>query len=449
MKGIVADIEKNQMIVLTNTGDFVKLHRKAGVNIGDEINIHKKPLQQLYRSLTAIAASILILAIMGTGAYAYYAPYSYVSVDINPGVNIVLNRFERAIEIKMISSDIILSDKEVQMLKNKRIGEVVSGILEQAADKGLITNYKENDVMIAVSSSSKTSADKLLTEINERAIKELSKISSRYEVLVEKTDMKSYKKSINENVSPGKAILAGKIQAMEPGIKITDPEKLNISEAMDLLKNKETKKDIKEQQKQNKPGNTPVIEETGNQNNNKTKKNEEKIKDSKEETKKSNKQEQQQKQQDKKQNSKETKQQEEKKINNKKETNKDVKPAVVPVISNSSSSAIQKNVQKKVEQSPGKNEKKSNAKETDKKETKAVTAPAINVDTGNSAPSKASENNSQKNIKANDNKEKQEESKIKENKKEENKNKKEENKNPQSNNKNTSNNKNNSKSNKK
>src|SRR4051794_1234883 len=99
MKGIVAEIRGNHMIVIAKNGDFSKCKKLPNCDIGDEVNIPERNMKTIYKSLSAVAASFLILAMLSSGVYAYYTPYSYVSVDINPSLEFSVNRFEKVIGV--------------------------------------------------------------------------------------------------------------------------------------------------------------------------------------------------------------------------------------------------------------------------------------------------------------------------------------------------------------
>lgn len=59
---------------------------------------HRKMLPQAPLSRKVLAFCIVIAFIAGTGTYSwFYKPVSYISIDINPSIELALNRFDRVI----------------------------------------------------------------------------------------------------------------------------------------------------------------------------------------------------------------------------------------------------------------------------------------------------------------------------------------------------------------
>ncbi|HYE12754.1 MAG TPA: anti-sigma factor domain-containing protein, partial [Patescibacteria group bacterium] len=74
MKGIIAEVHGSYMIVIAKNGNFIKCKKLPNCNIGDEINIPARNMNSIYKKLTTVAASFLILAMLSSGVYAYYTP---------------------------------------------------------------------------------------------------------------------------------------------------------------------------------------------------------------------------------------------------------------------------------------------------------------------------------------------------------------------------------------
>jgi len=236
MKAVVAEIDKRQMIVITDKGDFVKVKRQMSVTIGDEIELKQKMTHLTYRRMAGMAACLLMCICLSTGVYAYYTPYSYVSVDINPSIALSLNRFERVISVNPLNEDAVSLLKDTENLKNQDIDEALSEIIKSALKKGYIDAKAENQIMVVVSAKNSKKEDKLASTVNTTAAKELSKVNNNYGVTVEKTNVLNYKAALSNKMSPGKEILAEKLREVIPEIKDEEIRNMSVKEAVHLIK---------------------------------------------------------------------------------------------------------------------------------------------------------------------------------------------------------------------
>lgn len=63
---------------------------------------HRNP----YRALRYVMAVICIFLLAGTGGYAVYRkPVSYISIDVNPSIELAVNRFDRVVSAKGYNED--------------------------------------------------------------------------------------------------------------------------------------------------------------------------------------------------------------------------------------------------------------------------------------------------------------------------------------------------------
>jgi len=152
--GIVLQLEKNKAILMTATGEFVKVKitskaPKAGETYTGKI--YKK--NNLMKYATAVACLLLIF-LSGSGAYAYYSPVSTVQVSINPSMELKLNRFNRIIKYVPLNKDgeVLLSHLNI---KNITIENGLYKIVEEAKKENFINdNYIKAGKIISISITS-------------------------------------------------------------------------------------------------------------------------------------------------------------------------------------------------------------------------------------------------------------------------------------------------------
>jgi len=235
VKAIVAEIDKKQMIVLTDKGDFIKVKRQLSLGIGDEIELKPQKINLTYRRLASIAACFLACIFLSTGVYAYYTPYSYVSVDINPSIALSLNRFERVISVNPLNEDAVNLIKNTKGLKNKDIDDALSAIIKSASEEGYIDEQMENQIMVVVSAKNLKQEEELADMVTIAATNQLSKVNNNFGVMVEKASVKSYKEALSNKMSPGKEILADRLREVSPEIKDEEVRNMSVREVVHLI----------------------------------------------------------------------------------------------------------------------------------------------------------------------------------------------------------------------
>jgi hypothetical protein len=159
MKGIVMEVEEKDLLVMKKTGEFIKMKKESqSVRVGQEISFSsiKGNRKRVARRLTALAASFLIFVGAGAGGYAYYTPKGYVDVDINPGIEMGYNRWDKVIKVTGVNVDGETVLNVAGNLKNKGVGTAVKMILEAAEEENFLIDGSENFVNLLVSGKNKS-----------------------------------------------------------------------------------------------------------------------------------------------------------------------------------------------------------------------------------------------------------------------------------------------------
>ena len=242
MKAIIVEVKGKYAAVLTDDGIVSKI-KNRNYEIGQEIVI-KNNSNKLIRMSVAAAAAIMIFA---TPAWAYLAPYSYVSIDVNPSFEFLINRFDRVLTVKGFNDDgrELSKDINIDGLKNKEIQSAVKSVLNELKSKGYIIEGEEDSVIIATSSKSEakkdTLSEKIRTVVNEKAAPEQTEDTE-----VETIQTKESKKSEN----------TGKLEVREESATqqkeaIEEPEELTDDNNLKNLEKqeKQEKQDNSEEQK--------------------------------------------------------------------------------------------------------------------------------------------------------------------------------------------------------
>ena len=100
MKGIVLEIRGKTAAVLREDGVIVTTRQKCAVGDTIELKAEKVRFPGNAARNIAAAAAVFVLVGAGGGVYTYQnvSACSYVSLDVNPSMEFVLNRRNRVIE---------------------------------------------------------------------------------------------------------------------------------------------------------------------------------------------------------------------------------------------------------------------------------------------------------------------------------------------------------------
>jgi len=108
---------------------------------------------QFYQKLAIAACLVFIVGAMSlTGYYYYQYPANYLDIDINPSLELDVNRFDRVVNVKYFNEDAknLIEESELCGCKSE---EAVSLVLEAANLSGYISQDETTVVSLAVCSN--------------------------------------------------------------------------------------------------------------------------------------------------------------------------------------------------------------------------------------------------------------------------------------------------------
>lgn len=115
----------------------------------------------IYKTILAVCTMLLLVA--GIGGYSYLqTPVSYVSIDVNPSIELALNRFDRVVSATGFNKDgeAVLENLS---LKGSTYTEAIDQILESAGMEPYLTEAAE--LVFTVAASDDEKEDMLLSGI--------------------------------------------------------------------------------------------------------------------------------------------------------------------------------------------------------------------------------------------------------------------------------------------
>lgn len=135
----------------------------------------KKPSKSFGFMLSAAMACCMMICLSAFGVYSvFFQKISYISIDVNPSIELSLNRLNRVVSAKALNDD---GEKIISQLniENKTYEEALRAVLDAEETAG----YLENDplVSIAVYSENKATNDMLYRTLNDTVA---DTVSSQY-----------------------------------------------------------------------------------------------------------------------------------------------------------------------------------------------------------------------------------------------------------------------------
>ena len=208
MKAVIVEIRGNHAAALSDDG-IVRQVKNRRYEVGQEILMEGQPRRRtvLIRRCACAAA---VFIIWSTSAWAYYTPYSYVSLDVNPSIEYTVNRFDRVLSCSAVNGDgaEIVDDLR---LHHKNIQDAVSETIQKIADAGYFDG-NEADIMIAASSKSNQKSEELAGQLKKAALKEAEEDNLNVNLEAVRVEQEYVQQARELGVTPGKLVLVNELQ---------------------------------------------------------------------------------------------------------------------------------------------------------------------------------------------------------------------------------------------
>lgn len=179
------------------------------------------------RNYGRLAVAFCLVLLLGIGGHGlYFTPVSFISIDINPSIELVLNRLDRIISVTPFNVDGVEAVENLE-LKNRKYDEAILMLL----DSREMSSYVTEDSQISISVVSEYS-DKN-EEIQERV---MACTEKRYEnVSCHSSSEGVVESAHHEGVSFGKYQAFLELQSLYPDITIEDIRNLTMRQIQDKI----------------------------------------------------------------------------------------------------------------------------------------------------------------------------------------------------------------------
>ncbi|MEG1813920.1 MAG: hypothetical protein RR337_11570 [Clostridia bacterium] len=126
-RGVIIELAAGSARLLDSTGAVRSVPAQAAWRVGDVVTV---PRQKSRRARWLGLVAVLMLAIgIGGGAGAYFLPYSLVSLDVNPSLELKLNRFDRVVDVRALNEQ-GMACLNLTAVKNLSCDEALTALFE-------------------------------------------------------------------------------------------------------------------------------------------------------------------------------------------------------------------------------------------------------------------------------------------------------------------------------
>jgi len=205
---------------------------------GTVINMEtKKPTKRRWTSLIAACLAVMLL-----GGGLFYqranAVASVVSLDVNPSIELKVNRSEKVLVCTPLNEDAkaILADMSNGAdLKGAKLDVAVNAIVGSLVRNGYLDSIS-SAIMISVEDRDTARAEKLQRELTSAVDGVLQTSEAKAAVLTQTLtqDAAREQQARENNISTGKAALVNCVLAINPSLKFDALAKLSVEELKDL-----------------------------------------------------------------------------------------------------------------------------------------------------------------------------------------------------------------------
>lgn len=237
MRAVVMDIKNKNMVVMKEDGTFEKVKRGSETLIGDEITLPESSVEwKKINKYAGIAASIMLVLLGSWQVRAYYTPYGYVNIDINPSIELDFNKYERVISTKGLNGDGEKVLQKTPSIKHSKLEDATRSIVETASNDNYIKKGQDNNIMFSIYTPNTEKNRALNTKINNSVLQYLKSSGRKAEFINEIVSKRDLNSAALQKISVGKLKLYEKAKAVDPSVTIDDIKNKSVRDIMKIIR---------------------------------------------------------------------------------------------------------------------------------------------------------------------------------------------------------------------
>lgn len=189
------------------------LTEKTRAYLHGEMRRQSTPRPRKQTRLAAVLASLLVFVLAGGGmGYLYFTPAAYIDLDVNPSLELTVNRFGRVIASAAYNDEAsqVLSATSVQ---NKAYAEAVDGLLDKMIAQAYLA--PEGLVCVTIQAGQAEMQQKLLSGVETAVASSLSGHHTSAVVEVSCVTAEIKEGAASHHVSPARYMAITELQSVD------------------------------------------------------------------------------------------------------------------------------------------------------------------------------------------------------------------------------------------
>ncbi len=186
------------------------------------------------RNVLLLSGIMLALLAVGFIIWGYLiVPSNYISLDVNPSIEIQTNRLGQVVSIKPVNEDA----KQVMagyQLTDKNLEVVIKNIVDRMILNGYLAPDKDNRVLISINNNADVELKKNLDAVISAYLEEKRLNATLLHQSVE-LDVHAVKAAQENDISAGKMELISELIQGDPMLSIEELSTVRISDLIELL----------------------------------------------------------------------------------------------------------------------------------------------------------------------------------------------------------------------
>lgn len=231
--GVVMEIRNDVAVILQPNGVFIEQAPRPDWEVGSVVGIdaQHKPRAMWIKRLAVVAACFVLLLAAGLVGYTFlFQTSSVISIDINPSVELKLNRMGRVVDMSALNDDgsILLSGLE---LKGKPYSEAIPILLQSEA----MQPYLANNLVLEFAVYSQNDAQDILDYLNVQG-QVAAATYPQLRVHCNGVGSEVVQQAHEHGISPGKMQALLDLQQLDPSIDVDTYSHHSMAEIRRLIR---------------------------------------------------------------------------------------------------------------------------------------------------------------------------------------------------------------------
>lgn len=193
------------------------------------------------KGIAILACAAILLTCGGGGVYAYaQTPVAYLSLDINPSVELGINTFGTVVKAEGYNDDgnTILDGLN---LKGDNVTQAVNTLVSSAADNGFISEDGSTVVSLTTETDNSSTDASLIAKAEDGASEALDEKGDTAVINKDTVPLSLHDQAKALGITPGKLNLINKLQAVDPNATVDEYKDAKVKDIMKAIQSNTAK----------------------------------------------------------------------------------------------------------------------------------------------------------------------------------------------------------------